>query len=63
MPVVKGGSERIVEAFSKVIEAHGGQLKTGMHVEKIITQGTPLGRIAEQQGLGLMGRTLALQRA
>lgn len=40
MPVVKGGSFRIVEAFAKVIEEHGGQLQTGMHVEKIITQGS-----------------------
>ncbi len=40
MPVVKGGSYRIVEAFTKVIELHGGQLQTGMHVEKIMTQGS-----------------------
>ncbi|MCB6145767.1 hypothetical protein LHK12_13900 [Providencia rettgeri] len=47
MPVVKGGSARIVEAFAKVIEAHGGQLKTGMNVEKIITTGE--GETNEQQ--------------
>ncbi|HFD3738299.1 TPA: phytoene desaturase family protein, partial [Pseudomonas aeruginosa] len=57
MPVVKGGSERIVEAFSKVIEAHGGQLKTGMHVEKIITQG--LGKNSRAIGVRANGQDIS----
>nr|WP_314264825.1 NAD(P)/FAD-dependent oxidoreductase [uncultured Moellerella sp.] len=39
MPVVKGGSYRIVEALKQVIEQHNGCLYTGMNVEQVITQG------------------------
>ena len=39
MPVVKGGSVRIVDALAGVIQQHGGQLQVGMHVEKILTEG------------------------
>lgn len=37
MPVVVGGSHRLVEAFSKVIESHGGTMLTGMDVTRITT--------------------------
>ncbi|MBC8951419.1 NAD(P)/FAD-dependent oxidoreductase [Xenorhabdus sp. PB62.4] len=37
MPVVKGGSIRIVEALKAIIEQHGGQLITHAHVDRIIT--------------------------
>ena len=57
MPVVKGGSTRIVEAFAKVIEAHGGQLKTGMNVEKIITTGE--GRNQRATGVMANGQIIA----
>ncbi|MBN6360465.1 phytoene desaturase family protein [Providencia huaxiensis] len=57
MPVVKGGSARIVEAFAKVIEAHGGQLKTGMHVEKIITTGE--GKNQRATGVKVNGQVIA----
>lgn len=39
MPVVKGGSMRIVEALTGIIEQHGGQLITHAQVDRIITQG------------------------
>lgn len=35
MPVVVGGSNRFVEAFSKVIEGHGGTLKTDVDVTAV----------------------------
>lgn len=39
MPVVKGGSDRIVAALTAVIEKHGGALLTRMHVERVVTRG------------------------
>ncbi|AOM41449.1 phytoene desaturase family protein [Xenorhabdus hominickii] len=39
MPVVKGGSARVVEALRTIIEQHGGQLITDARVHRIITQG------------------------
>ncbi|TOL39710.1 hypothetical protein CGH97_27095, partial [Vibrio parahaemolyticus] len=41
----------------KVIEAHGGQLKTGMHVEKIITQG--LGKNSRATGVRANGQDIS----
>lgn len=38
-PMVEGGSARIVEAFSRIIEAHGGSLETSADVSEIITRG------------------------
>lgn len=37
MPVVVGGSHRIVEAFQTVIEGHGGSLRTGVDVSGVLT--------------------------
>ncbi|MBD2783279.1 NAD(P)/FAD-dependent oxidoreductase [Xenorhabdus sp. DI] len=37
MPVVKGGSIRLVDALKGIIEQHGGQLITEAHVDRIIT--------------------------
>lgn len=56
MPVVKGGSYRIVEAFSRVIEQHGGQLQTSMNVEKIITEDT--GKQRRATGVKVNGQVL-----
>ncbi|WP_159070468.1 phytoene desaturase family protein, partial [Achromobacter xylosoxidans] len=39
MPVVKGGSQGVVDALAKVIEHHGGRLLTGNAVERILTRG------------------------
>ena len=36
LPLVKGGSFKIVEAFQDIIEDHGGQIKLGAHVDEIL---------------------------
>jgi len=38
MPVVKGGSYQIVEAFRSLIEDHGGALVTGTEVDSVIIE-------------------------
>ena len=38
MPVVVGGSHRIVDAFEKVIESYGGTLITGVDVSRVETE-------------------------
>jgi len=38
-PVVKGGSGQAAEAFRRLIEAHGGEVRTGVDVVKILTEG------------------------
>lgn len=39
MPVVEGGSARFAEAFGKLIEAHGGVIRTGVEAEEIRVSG------------------------
>lgn len=39
MPVVQGGSQGVVTAFRKVIEAHGGTLRVNAEVTEILTEG------------------------
>ncbi|MGH8875207.1 MAG: phytoene desaturase family protein, partial [Acidimicrobiia bacterium] len=39
LPVVKGGSARIVDAFREVIERHGGLVLTSMEVEAVEVEG------------------------
>ncbi|PHM71845.1 phytoene desaturase family protein [Xenorhabdus kozodoii] len=39
MPVVKGGSMRIVEALKQITEQHGGRFITQAQVDRIISQG------------------------
>ncbi len=36
-PVVRGGAGQAVEAFRKLIEAHGGVIRTGADVDRILT--------------------------
>lgn len=38
MPVVKGGSANLVQAFSRLIESNGGTLHTGRPVKKILVR-------------------------
>ncbi|RMF11570.1 MAG: NAD(P)/FAD-dependent oxidoreductase [Alphaproteobacteria bacterium] len=38
MPVVKGGSVRLVDAFRKLIEDNGGQILCGQDVERVIVR-------------------------
>ncbi|MEZ5077507.1 MAG: NAD(P)/FAD-dependent oxidoreductase [Solirubrobacterales bacterium] len=46
MPVVKGGSVGFARAFRRLIEAHGGVVRTGAEVERIVVRG---GRAAAVQ--------------
>ncbi|MBV8430484.1 MAG: NAD(P)/FAD-dependent oxidoreductase [Solirubrobacterales bacterium] len=39
LPVVRGGAQNFVRAFERVIEAHGGRVRTGVEVERILTRG------------------------
>lgn len=39
MPVVRGGSGRMVAALQRVIEHYGGRIMTGVHVERVLTAG------------------------
>jgi phytoene dehydrogenase-like protein len=36
-PFVAGGSDRIVDAFRRVIEQHGGRIETGVDIARIVT--------------------------
>ncbi len=39
MPVVKGGSQKLVEAMQTLIEEHSGQVLTGVDVEQVMISG------------------------
>ena len=39
MPVVEGGSIGFVDAFRRLIEAHGGVVRTGVDVERVVVRG------------------------
>lgn len=53
MPVIKGGGSRLVEALTRVIEQHGGAVRTNAHVERVIVQGSGSG--ARATGVQLAG--------
>jgi phytoene dehydrogenase-like protein len=40
LPVVRGGSDGFVKAFVTLIEDHGGRVRTGAEVERIVMQGS-----------------------
>jgi phytoene dehydrogenase-like protein len=47
LPVVRGGAQNFVRAFERLISEHGGRVRTGVHVEQIVTRGhTAVGVIA-----------------
>lgn len=47
LPVVRGGAQNFVRAFERLIADHGGQVRTGTEVERIVTRGrTAIGVIA-----------------
>ena len=39
MPVVKGGSDQVVAAFTRLISDHGGEIRTGVDVEQVLVEG------------------------
>jgi phytoene dehydrogenase-like protein len=57
MPVVRGGSDGFVNAFVRLIEEHGGAVRTGVEVERIMVRE---GRVA---GVVAGGEELAAERA
>jgi phytoene dehydrogenase-like protein len=40
LPVVKGGAHNFVQAFERLIAQHGGHVRTGIEVERILTRGS-----------------------
>lgn len=38
-PVVKGGASKAVDAFRGLIEEHGGEVRTGVEVTRVLTEG------------------------
>jgi phytoene dehydrogenase-like protein len=47
LPVVRGGAQNFVAAFERLISDHGGRVRTGIDVERIITHGqTAVGVLA-----------------
>ncbi len=47
LPVVRGGAQNFVRAFERLIADHGGHVRTGVEVERIITRGrTAVGVVA-----------------
>ncbi|MGI9295962.1 MAG: phytoene desaturase family protein, partial [Pseudomonadales bacterium] len=58
MPIVKGGSSRLVEAFEGLIRSNNGELLTGVHVEQVLVE--------RSQAVGVHsadGREFAARRA
>jgi phytoene dehydrogenase-like protein len=51
MPVVRGGSSRIVTALETVIKRYGGQVITGVDVERVITDGKRATGVATSKGV------------
>jgi phytoene dehydrogenase-like protein len=47
LPLVRGGAQNFVGAFERLIGAHGGQVRTGLEVQRILTRGsTAVGVVA-----------------
>lgn len=40
LPVVRGGASNFVSALERLIEDHGGRVRTGVEVERILTRGS-----------------------
>lgn len=59
MPLVKGGNVQTVRAFEKVIAQHGGQWRTGVHVQAIEVQGGAARGVRLSSGEVLQARHVA----
>lgn len=47
LPVVRGGAQNFVRAFERLISDHGGHVRTGVEVDRILTRGrTAVGVVA-----------------
>jgi len=47
LPVVRGGAQNFVRAFERLIADHGGRVRTGVEVERVLTRGrTAVGVLA-----------------
>jgi len=57
-PVVKGGSGRAVDAFRGLIEEHGGEIRTGVDVDRILVQGGRATGVETASGEKIMGKTV-----
>src|SRR5215218_6062459 len=55
MPVVRGGSDNFVKAFVRLIEDHGGAVRTGVEVERIM--------VRERRAAGVVAAGEELQAA
>jgi len=61
MPVVEGGSQNIVEAFRRVIEGHGGALRTRAEVSEILIDSS--GRKPRASGVRVGSEIILASRA
>ena len=60
LPVVGGGASGFVHAFERLIADHGGEVRTGTEVERIVTRaGTAVGVIAGGEEIGARRAVIA----
>lgn len=61
MPVVEGGSQRIVDAFRRIIESHGGAIRVNAEVTSILVEGA--GNRARATGVRVGSEAIRATRA
>ncbi len=60
LPVVKGGARGFVRAFERLIADHGGHVRTGVEVERILTRGgSAVGVVADGEEIGARRAVIA----
>jgi phytoene dehydrogenase-like protein len=60
LPVVKGGSQNFVTAFERLIADHGGVVRTGVEVERILVRGgRAVGVVAGEEEIGARRAVIA----
>jgi hypothetical protein len=55
MPMVKGGSANSVLAFESIIRRHGGQLRTGADVQRVVIENSRAVGVRLQDGIEVRG--------